>query len=136
MSGNKNKEEKKQTAAAGGIERYLGLCRAAGGVITGSTLVLDAVRNKKAICVLVSSDATARTRKQIANKCAFYDVPWSAVTLDSTGLGRLVGKAAPCAVIGLTGRGPADVVVRTIRERKAAEAKAPASDDRASGLQE
>lgn len=96
------------------MENYIGLCRAAGGVIFGSDLTLKAVRSGKAVCVLLAKDASLRTLKQISDKCAFYNVKCGSVAMNSDELGRLLGKSAPCAVIGLNGKGPAEAVVRLL----------------------
>ena len=96
------------------IKNYIGLCMAAGGVIAGSDLVLKAVRNGKAVCVLIAADASPRTQKQIADKCTFYHVKYSVLASDSYDLGRLIGKTAPCAVLALTGKGPADAVCKLL----------------------
>lgn len=96
------------------IKNYIGLCKAAGGVIAGSDLVLNAVRGGKVVCVLIAKDASQRTLKQITDKCTFYNIKHASVESDSLELGRMIGKSAPCAVIGLTGKGPADAVIRLL----------------------
>ncbi len=96
------------------IKNYIGLCKAAGGVIAGSDLVLKAVRGGKAVCVLIAADASPRTVKQITDKCIFYNVKHGVLETDSHDLGRLIGKTAPCAVLGLTGKGPADAVLKLL----------------------
>ena len=99
------------------IKNYIGLCKAAGGVIAGSDLVLKAVRGGKAVCVIIAKDASPRTVKQITDKCTFYNVVHAVTEEDSYELGRLIGKSAPCAVLGLTGKGPADAVVRLVTSK-------------------
>lgn len=96
------------------IKNYIGLCKAAGGVIAGSDLVLNAVRGGKVVCVLIAKDASQRTLKQITDKCTFYNIKHTSVESDSLELGKMIGKSAPCAVIGLTGKGPADAVIRLL----------------------
>ena len=96
------------------IRNYIGLCKAAGGVIAGSDLVLKAVRSGKVVCVLIAKDASPRTQKQITDKCLFYHIKHGIVDSDSYDLGKLIGKTAPCAVLGLTGKGPADAVCRLL----------------------
>ena len=98
------------------IKNYIGLCKAAGGVIAGSDLVLKAVRSQKAVCVLIAKDASPRTTKQITDKCTFYNVKYGVTDADSYELGKMIGKSAPCAVLGLTGKGPADAVVRLLSQ--------------------
>jgi len=96
------------------IKNYIGLCKAAGGVIAGSDLVLKAVRSGKAVCVLIAKDASPRTAKQITDKCTFYNIKHGIVEEDSFDLGKMIGKSAPCAVLALTGKGPADAVVKLL----------------------
>jgi len=98
------------------IKNYIGLCKAAGGITAGSDLVIKAMRGGKILCVIISSDASARTVKQITDKCAFYKVKHSLIDADSLELGRLVGKGgnSPCAVAGLTGKGPADFIMKQL----------------------
>ncbi len=96
------------------IKNYIGLCKAAGGVIAGSDLVLKAVRSGKVVCVLIAGDASPRTRKQITDKCTFYNIKYGVTEEDSFELARLIGKSAPCAVLGLNGKGPADAVVKLL----------------------
>jgi len=96
------------------IKNYIGLCKAAGGVIAGSDLVLKAVRSQKAVCVLIAKDASPRTTKQITDKCTFYNIRYGIMEEDSYEFGRLIGKSAPCAVLGLTGKGPADAILKLL----------------------
>ena len=96
------------------IKNYIGLCKAAGGIIAGSDLVLKAVRGGKAVCVLIAKDASPRTLKQITDKCTFYNIKYGVTEEDSYELGRMIGKSAPCVVLGLTGKGPADAVVKLL----------------------
>jgi len=100
------------------IKNYIGLCKAAGGVIAGSDLVLNAVRSGKVVCVLIAQDASPRTQKQITDKCTFYNIRCAPAGADSFELGRMIGRSAPCAVLGLTGKGPADAVIRLLSEVK------------------
>lgn len=53
----------------------IGLSQRAGQLISGESLVLQAVRSNKAKLVIVASDASENTRKQFLNKCDYYNVP-------------------------------------------------------------
>ncbi|PRY84126.1 L7Ae/L30e/S12e/Gadd45 family ribosomal protein [Alkalibacterium olivapovliticus] len=53
----------------------IGLSQRANQLISGETLVLQAVRSNKAKLVIVASDASENTRKQFLNKCEHYNVP-------------------------------------------------------------
>lgn len=86
------------------IKGCIGLCRAAGGVTVGFDLILADIRAKRARLVLFSSDASERTRKQLADKCAFYSVPCVVTGMTSAELGKTVGKGEVSA-LSFNGRG-------------------------------
>ncbi len=87
-------------------ERYIGLCMAAGGVITGVDSVIGAVRGGKAKFVLIAHDASDRTKKQITDKCKYYNVKYIIGEYDSEAIACLLGKRALCSAAAFTGRGP------------------------------
>ncbi len=96
------------------IKNYIGLCRAARGIVCGANGVLTAVRGRKIRCVLIAADASQRTHKQIHDKCAFYQIACADSSFSASDMGQLVGLRGDCAVIGFTGRGPADAVMRLL----------------------
>lgn len=53
----------------------LGLATRAGKLLSGESLVLDAVRKQEAKVVVLATDASANTRKQFLNKCEYYSIP-------------------------------------------------------------
>lgn len=53
----------------------LGLAMRAGKLVTGDESVLEAVRSGEAKLVVVAEDASDNTRKKIADKCSYYEVP-------------------------------------------------------------
>ena len=52
----------------------LGLAKRAGKIITGTSLVQDAVRHKKACLVIYASDVSQNSKKKLVNSCEFYSV--------------------------------------------------------------
>lgn len=95
--------------------RYLGLCKRAGGVIRGGETILRAVRSdsagKRPVLVLIASDASDRTAKQLADKCRYYSVPCFRCDADSFRLAEITGFTSPCAALGLLkGRGPSEAL--------------------------
>lgn len=46
----------------------LGLCQRAGQLITGESMVLDAIKNRKAKVVIIASDSSDRSMKTFRNK--------------------------------------------------------------------
>lgn len=106
------------------IEKYIGLCRAAGGVTTGTDLVLGEVRRGRAKFVLVASDASERTKKQIADKCAYYGVPHFEAGCDSDHLSHAVGSHSKSTAAAFSTRGPWRQVLDYYKS-----ADAPQNDD-------
>ena len=99
------------------IENYIGLCRAAGGITTGFDLVLGEVRRKKAVFVLIADDASERTRKQISDKCEFYEVKYFPAGMTAEELAHRIGKKSACAAAAFTGRGPCRPLLALFEER-------------------
>ena len=54
------------------LSKYLGLCAASRSAVCGSELAIGAVRKNpaKVNLMLLASDASARTEKQVTDKCA------------------------------------------------------------------
>ena len=103
------------------IETYMGLCRAAGGVVTGFDLVLGEVRRRRAVFVLIADDASERTRKQLTDKCNYYKVKYFP-TQPGTGftaeeLAHIVGRKSACAAAAFTGKGPCRPLLTLLEER-------------------
>ncbi len=97
-------------------EKLIGLCRAAGGVTVGFDAVLAEVRAGKAKFVLIASDASARTRKQLKDKCGTYRVTCFEGTYTSEELGKMLGRRSGCVAAAFTGKGPCDSVCRALSE--------------------
>lgn len=76
----------------------IGLARKAGKLAVGSDAVETAVRNGKAVLVLLAADASAGTKKRIGDKCASYGVALQTTEYTRERLGAAVGKdPAACA---------------------------------------
>ena len=83
---------------AGAILGWMGLCKAAGGVTSGFDSVLGEVRCGKAKLVMISADASDRTRKQIKDKCGFHGVKCVECEFTSEELGHAIGRDSAVAV--------------------------------------
>ena len=55
--------------------RLLGLAKRAGKVISGTDGVINSVRYGKANVVILATDASDNTKKQITDKCISFNVP-------------------------------------------------------------
>ena len=91
---------------------------AAGGVRTGAETVLGEIRAGRAKLVLLSSDASDRTKKQISDKCKFYNIKLFETQYTADALASVIGKKSPCAAIALTGRGPWKNVLDSLTQTK------------------
>ncbi|HLQ75000.1 MAG TPA: ribosomal L7Ae/L30e/S12e/Gadd45 family protein [Alloiococcus sp.] len=77
----------------------LGLAQRAGKLMTGESMVLDAIKQNKAIIVIVASDSSKRSIKQFKNKSQTYNVK---INLDYTSeeISQAIGKERKnCAII-------------------------------------
>lgn len=92
--------------------RYVGLCKRAGGTVQGTERIEKALhQNPRPACVLVATDASERTTKQIYDKCKTAGVPCVTLAADQYTLAHTVGATAPCAALALlSGKGPANAV--------------------------
>jgi len=96
--------------------RYVGLCRRAGGTLRGAELIEKALgKANRPLCVLLASDASERTVRQMCAKCTAAGVPCIPLPADKYTLGHTVGAQSPCAALAiLPGKGPADQVLRML----------------------
>ena len=96
-------------------ERYIGLCMAAGGVKTGVDMVLGEVRSHRAKLVLLASDASDRTKKQVTDKCNYYNIPLFSGGYTGDDIAQMLGKRSPCAAVAFIGKGPWESVKTALR---------------------
>lgn len=98
------------------ILKYISLAAASRSVAFGTDQVLRRVRQGGSICVLLSSDASARTVKQISDKCAYYSVPLVSLPTDMEALAKQCGKISPAAVICITNASLSKEIVKCAEE--------------------
>ena len=79
------------------IYAFLGLCARAGGLTSGETAVLGAVRAGKAHLVIVAEDASENTKKLYRDKCASHDTKRLCFG-EAERLGGAIGKNKRSAV--------------------------------------
>lgn len=83
------------------IKKYLSLSAAGRNVAIGTAAVLEEVRRPGKKCVILANDASDRTKKQITDKCAFYNVPLVRLDTPMDELGQRIGKG-PTACVAVT----------------------------------
>lgn len=73
------------------IYGMIGLARRAGKTVSGGYSTMEAVKSGKAKLVIISEDASSRTRKTISDKCKYRDIPLRVVDSGER-LGRCMGQ--------------------------------------------
>ncbi|MQS51519.1 L7Ae/L30e/S12e/Gadd45 family ribosomal protein [Companilactobacillus mishanensis] len=81
---------------------FLGIAVRAGKIISGTELTLQGVRDNTVKLVIIASDCSDRTKKEISNKTDFYKVPLNA-SFTSQELKKSIGKDRK--VMGITDLG-------------------------------
>ncbi|MBE6584923.1 MAG: hypothetical protein E7645_00170 [Ruminococcaceae bacterium] len=84
----------------------LGLCRRAGGLISGTPMVCNAMREKKGVlAVIEAADTSENTHEKLSSKCAFYQVPLYRISVSTQDLARAIGKSGAVAAVGIIHEG-------------------------------
>lgn len=76
----------------------IGLAARARGIAIGTNQVLEAVRGKKAKLVLIASDVSDNTLKNINDKSSFYSVKALQIDITAAELGKSVGHSNTAAI--------------------------------------
>lgn len=76
----------------------LGLAMRARALAVGTNSVLESVRKGKALLVLIASDTSSNTQKQLQDKASYRHVPVQTLPFDMLELGRALGKDHTVAV--------------------------------------
>ena len=94
------------------LGRYLGLCAASRSAVCGSELALSAVRKnpQKVFLILLACDASARTEKQITDKCTYYKVKLIKLDMTMKELSDSLGKNSLVAACAITNTGLAEKI--------------------------
>ncbi len=76
----------------------IGLAARARGIAIGSNQVLEAVRGNKAKLVLIASDVSDNTKKNLTDKSTYYSVKFTVADVTAEELGRMVGHSNTAAI--------------------------------------
>lgn len=97
----------------------LGLCQRAGKLKNGEFAVLEAIRKKTAVMVIVSNDASDNTKKEFSDKCSYYKVPiYFYGNMDE--LGHAIGKDVRTS-LAITDAGFAKTLIKNLLSEKSTE---------------
>lgn len=84
----------------------LGLCRRAGGLISGTPMVCEAMKDgKRILAVIEASDTSDNTHQRLSSKCEFYHVPHYRIRTSTQDLAHAIGKSGAVAAVGITHEG-------------------------------
>ncbi len=95
------------------IYQTLGIASRARKLVSGESL-MKSIRNKKVYLVLVSDDASLRTKKMYQDKCTYYHIPMM-IFGQRQALNEAIGKTNVVAV-GLDDEGFAKKVYDQLKE--------------------
>jgi len=95
--------------------QLLGLCRISQSAKTGEEKAEAAIRNGTAQLVILSSDASANTRKKFHDKCSFYKVAIMDSPYTKEAIGQAMGQS-PRSVVAVTSEGLARKLTETINQ--------------------
>lgn len=89
------------------LGRYIGLCFASRSLVCGCELALAQIRRdpKKVYLVLLASDASDRTAKQMRDKCAYYNVELISLRETMDELSAYTGKSGLVSACAVTNEG-------------------------------
>ena len=87
---------------------FLGLCKKAGKLVSGTELVLDSVRNNKSCLVIIANDISELSEKTIKKTLMYYKAEYVKYATKSE-LGKALGLDER-AVISVNDKGFADSV--------------------------
>lgn len=94
------------------LYRIIGLAKRANKIVSGSGL-FDAIRSKEVYLVLICSDASDRTQKQLSDKSSYYQIEvWMIGQSDQLSLA--IGQSNRVAV-GISDRGFARKCVEMLK---------------------
>lgn len=93
---------------------WLGLAQRASGLAAGDEAVMQKIRQRQALLVLIAEDIGSNSRKKYEDKCKTFGVP-VLIAYTKAELGHALGKAER-AVIAITNRGLAEQIMQAAQE--------------------
>ncbi len=96
------------------ILSLLGLAAKSRNLVSGEFMTEKAIKEGRAACVVVGTDASDNTKKNFTNMCEFYKVPMITYATKEE-LGHAIGKQMR-ASIAITDTGFADAINKKLKE--------------------
>lgn len=98
----------------------LGLCARARALTIGTPMVIEALRkggSGKPRLVIEASDTSENTHKRIADKCAYYNVPFVRLDCTAEELATAVGKSSFVASVAISDENFYNLIVKYINTK-------------------
>ena len=76
----------------------IGLAARARGIVIGTNQVLEVIRNRKAKLVLIASNVSDNTKKNLSDKAKFYSARAEYIDITAEELGKAVGHSNTAAI--------------------------------------
>lgn len=93
----------------------LGICRKAGKTVMGTDNVCKRMREKRDVFVILAANGISEnTAKKLSDKASYYNVPVIYTEFDMQALGSAVGNDSGSACVGITDKGLADSIAKTL----------------------
>ncbi len=93
------------------VMSYLGFARKSGNVVIGSDGAENAARRGDAKVVILAADASERTKKQVSDKCASFNVPIVRDLLTGDEIASCTGKRMTVSAAAVTERGLSEAIL-------------------------
>ncbi len=90
----------------------LGLCKKAGFLKSGDQAVMDAVKEHKALLVIIAENASDNTKKRFKDKCSFRNIPCFTYS-EKEQLGKALGSGEK-AVVAVTDKGFSESITKIL----------------------
>lgn len=95
---------------------YVGLSKKAGYLAVGTEFVRDAVRQGKALTVVLALDASENSKKRVKDSCAFYGKEMPIEFCTSEQLAHAVGKKGAVSAVAICDRGLSKALTEAINK--------------------
>ena len=85
------------------LKGLLGLCKKAGGLVCGTQMICDALKeNKTVFMVLMANNVSENTSKRLFDRCRYYGTRLESIPLTTEELAHALGRSGELAALAVT----------------------------------
>lgn len=85
------------------LRGLLGLCKKAGGLVCGTQMICDTLKENKPVCmVLMAKDVSDNTGKRLCDRCRYYGAHLESIPMTAGELAHAVGRSGELAAVAVT----------------------------------